>query len=149
MELDLTTTYPRSTHERLLGVAMLPRTIDKGKAAAGGKLGEYHYNCPMDQAVFAFLGIDHEALLAVIKDAKSDAEIEAYVKPIIEKKTPAEREAWSTEFVTKAPGNPESQGYFNELRSAVAPDRTDVIAWADLLDLDEKRSVPKRNPVSA
>jgi hypothetical protein len=26
----------------------------------------------------------------------------------------------------------------------VAPDRTDVTSWADLLDLDEKRPVPQR-----
>jgi hypothetical protein len=33
---------------------------------------------------------------------------------------------------------------FNELRAKVAPDRTDVTTWPDLLDLDEHRSVPKR-----
>jgi hypothetical protein len=149
MELDLTTSYPRSVHDRLFGVAMLPRAIDKGKGAAGGKLGEYNYNCPMDQAVFGFLGIDKDALLDVIKGAKSDAEIEAYLKPIVEKKAPAELEEWSNAFVTRTPDNPESQAYFNELRSAVAPDRTDVTAWADVLDLDEKRNVPKRTPVNA
>lgn len=149
MELDLTKTYPRSVHETLFGVAMLPRSIDKGKGAAGGKLGEYSYNCPMDQAVFGFLGIDHDALLDVIKNAKTDAEIEAYLKPIVEKKTPAELKAWSEEFVARTPSNPESQSYFDELRNSVAPDRTDVTAWADLLDLDEKRSVPKRTPVNA
>jgi hypothetical protein len=30
------------------------------------------------------------------------------------------------------------------MRNAVAPDRTDVTAWPDLLDLDEKREVPRR-----
>jgi hypothetical protein len=30
------------------------------------------------------------------------------------------------------------------MRGEVAPDRTDVTAWADLLDLDEKRAVPHR-----
>ena len=149
MELDLTKTYPRSVHEKIFGVVQIARTIDKAKGAAGGTLGEYDYNCPMDQHVFSFLGIDHEAFLDVVKHAKSDAVIEAYVKPFVDKKTPAEIEAWNQEWITQKPGNEQSQAYFNQLRDQVAPERTDVTAWADLLDLDEKRSVPKRETANA
>jgi hypothetical protein len=38
----------------------------------------------------------------------------------------------------------DGEKYFLELRGQIAPDRTDVTAWADLLDLDEKRNVPQR-----
>jgi hypothetical protein len=145
--VDLTKTYPRSVHEKLFGIVQLQRTIDKGKALALGNVGEYHYNCSMDQAVFAFLGIDHEELLSVIKNAKSDAEIEAYVKPFIDKKTPAEVERWNREWVTRKPEG-ESLEYFLNLREQIAPDRTDVTNWPDLLDLDEKRTVPKREAVT-
>ena len=143
MSLDLTTSYPRSVHDKLFGVVQIARTIDKGKAVAHGNVGEYHYNCPMDQAVFAFLGIDHEALLNVIKNAKTDAETEAYVKSFVDKKSPEEIERWNQEWVTRTPQG-ESLEYFLQLRNSVAPDRTDVTSWADLLDLDEKRSVPVR-----
>jgi hypothetical protein len=146
--MDLTTSYPRSVHEKLFGLVQIARTIDKAKGAASGKLGEYHYNCSMDQAVFAFLGIDHEALLDVVKSAKSDSEIESYVKTFVDKKTPQEIESWDREYVTRKPVG-ESLTYFLELRSAIAPDRTDVTSWPDLLDLDEKRSVPKRETVNA
>ncbi|HET9030663.1 MAG TPA: DUF5069 domain-containing protein [Candidatus Aquilonibacter sp.] len=147
MSLDLTQSYPRSVHEKLFGIVQLARTIDKGKAVAHGNVGEYHYNCPMDQAVFGFLGIDHEALLNAIKNAKSDAEIEAYVKPFIDKKSSEEIERWNHEWVTRKPQG-ESLEYFLQLRNSVAPDRTDVTSWADLLDLDEKRTVPKRETAS-
>jgi hypothetical protein len=146
--MDLTTSYPRSVHDKLFGLVQIGRTIDKGKAFAEGKNGEYHYNCPMDQAVFAFLGIDHNALLDVIKNAKSDADINAYVKAFIDKKSPQEIEAWNQEWVTHKPEG-ESLEYFVQLRNQIAPDRTDVTAWADLLDLDEKRNVPKRQAVHA
>ena len=146
--MDLTQTYPRSVHEKLLGLVQIGRTLDKGKAAAHGNVGEYHYNCSMDQAVFGFLGIDHEALLDVIKNAKDDAQIEAYVKPFIDKKSPAEVEAWNREWVTHKPEG-KSLEYFLELRNQLAPDRTDVTSWPDLLDLDEKRTVPRRETVSA
>ena len=146
--MDLTKEYPRSVHAQTDGVVQLARTIDKGKALAHGNIGEYHYNCPMDQAVFSFLGIDHEALLDVIKNAKNDSEIDAYVKPIIAKKSSEEISRWNQEWVTHKPEG-DSLKYFLELRNQVAPDRTDVTTWADLLDLDEKRPVPQRQTVNA
>jgi len=98
----------------------------------------------MDQAVFAFLGIDQAVLLDVIKNAKSDGEIDAYVAPIVAKKNPAELEAWNAAWLRQGPEKGgESEKFFLDLRSKVAPDRTDVAAWADLLDLDEGRPVLK------
>ncbi len=143
--LDLTTAYPASVKEKLHGIVQLQRTIDKGHAKVHGNIGEYHYNCPMDAAVFSFLGIGHEALLAVIDKAQNPQEIADYVKPFVEKKSPAEIAAWNEQWLRHAP-EPGSDGekYFLELRSSVAPERTDVTAWADLLDLDEKRPVPQR-----
>lgn len=142
--MDLTKSYPRSVHAKWQGVVQLGRTIDKGRAVAGGNVGEYHYNCGMDQAVFAFLGIDHERLLDAIKNAKSDADIEAFTRPYVAAKTAEEITRWNREWVTHEPDNDGSRAAFLQLRSAIAPDRTDVTAWADLLDLDEKREVPRR-----
>jgi hypothetical protein len=39
--------------------------------------------------------------------------------------------------------------HFNELRAKIAPSRTDVTSWPDLLDLDEGRTVPHRETVHA
>ena len=146
--MDLTKEFPRSVHDRVHGIVQIGRTIDKGKALAHGNVGEYHYNCPMDVAVFSFLGIDHEALLDVIKKASNDDEIYAYVKTFIDKKSPDEIERWNHEWVTHKPQG-ESLEYFLNLRNQLAPDRTDVTAWADLLDLDEKRTVPARETANA
>jgi hypothetical protein len=145
--MDLTQTYPRSVHDKLFGLVQISRTIDKGKALAHGNVGEYHYNCGMDQAVFEFLGIDHEKFLDVIKNAQSDAEIESYAKQFIVQKSPAEIERWNIEWLTHRPEG-ESLKYFLDLRDKIAPDRKDVLSWADLLDLDEKRAVPRRETVS-
>ncbi|MGD1068131.1 MAG: DUF5069 domain-containing protein [Vulcanimicrobiaceae bacterium] len=145
LKKDLTTSYPRSVRETLDGVVQLPRAIDKGIATADGTQGEYHYNCPMDKGVLGFLGIDADALLATIKSAQSEADIERFVKPYIAKKSADEIAAFNKEFLSHKP-DPGSDGekYFLELRGQVAPDRTDVTEWADLLDLDEKRPVPHR-----
>lgn len=143
--MDLTTSYPRSVKDKIAGVVMIARTTDKAKAKAHGNIGEYHYNCPMDQGVFEFLGIDHEQFLTTVTNAKSDADIEAYVKTFAGKKSAGDIETWNAQFLQHAPApGSEAEGYFHALRSEVAPDRTDVTVWADLLDLDEKRDVPRK-----
>lgn len=142
--MDLTKSYPRSVHAKWQGVVQLGRTIDKGRAEAEGNIGEYHYNCPMDQAVFSFLGIDHEKLLDVIKSAKSDADVEAFTRPYVAAKSAEEITRWNREWLTHEPDNEKSRAAFLELRNQIAPDRTDVTTWPDLLDLDEKREVPRR-----
>jgi hypothetical protein len=145
LKLDLTTGYPRSVRNELLGVVQLGRAIDKGIATANGTEGEYHYNCPMDKAVFGFLGLDQAALLDVIKKANSQDEIVAYVKPFVAKKSPAEIADFNEHFLVHSPEKgSDGEKYFFELRNQVAPHRTDVTTWPDLLDLDEKRSVPER-----
>jgi len=141
--MDLTTSYPASVKTKLHGIVQLQRTIDKGKALAAGTIGEYHYNCPMDVHIFEFLGIDHEALLAKIKDAKSDQEISDYVAPFVHAKSAAEIEAFNEDWLKHGPDpGSESEGYFKGMLKELAPERTDITSWADLLDLDEKRPVP-------
>ncbi len=99
----------------------------------------------MDKGVFEFLGLDGNALLEVIKNARSESEIEAYLKPFVAKKSPAEIEAFNEEFLGHGPERGSSgEEYFLNLRDQVAPHRTDVTTWPDLLDLDEKRDVPQR-----
>jgi Domain of unknown function (DUF5069) len=141
--VDLSKEYPRSVRAKWQGIVQLARTVDKGKAQAYGNVGEYHYNCPMDQAVFAFLGMDHERLLEVIRRAKSDTEIEAFTRPFVAAKSAEEIERWNREWLAKEPQG-ESREFFLDLRNQIAPDRTDVTTWTDLLDLDEKREVPRR-----
>ena len=141
--MDLTTSYPRSVREKHLGIVQLGRTIDKGKAKLAGKLGEYNYDCPMDKHLFEWLGFSGEALLEAIK--KGDAAADEFVRPYLAQKSQAELDQFNREWLEYGPA-PGSSGekYFLDLRSQVAPNRSDVTAWADLLDLDEKRPVPQR-----
>ncbi len=150
LKRDLTTSYPRSVREKTLGLVQLGRAIDKGIATAGGRNGEYNFDCPMDKAIFGFLGVDGTALLDVIKGANSEAEIENYLRPYVEAKTPAQIDEFNRDFLRYGP-QPGTDGekYFLDMRNELAPDRTDVTVWADLLDLDEKRTVPRRVPVGA
>jgi hypothetical protein len=145
--VDLTREYPRSVRAKWQGVVQLGRAIDKGKAVAHGNVGEYNYDCPMDDAVFGFLDIDGKALLEVIRTAKGDADIESYTRPFVAAKSAEEIARWNREWLDHQPEG-ESLEFFLNLRAKIAPDRTDVMTWTDLLDLDEKRDVPRRTPTT-
>ncbi len=143
--MDLTTSYPRSVREKHLGLVQVARTIDKGKASLEGKIGEYHYDCPMDKHLFEFLGLNADTVLDAIK--KGDAAADEIFKNAIAKKSAADIEKFNREWLDYGPAaGSDGEKYFLELRGQVAPDRTDVTSWADLLDLDEKRPVPSRVP---
>ena len=143
--MDLTKTYPASVREEMHGIVQLKRTIDKGKAVAAGTAGEYNYDCPMDKHLFDFLGIDGTELLDIVKSANDDAEISDFVAPYVHAKSDEEVAAFNRDWLKHKPeAGSGAEGYFLTLRGEVAPDRTDVTTWADLLDLDEKRSVPHR-----
>jgi hypothetical protein len=144
--MDLTKTTPRSAHETFVGIVQLARTTDKAKALTHGNIGEYHYDSPMDKGVLAFLGITGPEYLTAVKNAKSDAEIEAFVKPFVSKKSSQEIALFNKQCMTTLP-NGESLVQFNQLRARIAPDRTDVTTWPDLLDLEEGRAIPRRETV--
>jgi|SRR5580692_836354 hypothetical protein len=128
--MDLTKNAPRSVKETMLGIVQLARTPDKAKAVVDGQVGEYHYDCPMDRALFDFLAMDPKEFLDAVRAAENDSEIEAYAK------------------LSTVPTR-ESLMHFNELRAKIAPSRTDVTSWPDLLDLDEGRTVSHRGAVRA
>ncbi|HEV3092589.1 MAG TPA: DUF5069 domain-containing protein [Candidatus Cybelea sp.] len=140
---DLTKTTPRSSSELMLGVVQLARATDKAKASTHGTIGEYKYDCPMDRSLFDYLGMDAKKYLEVVNNAKSDYEIESYAKTFLATKDPRNIEAFNKKFLSTVPTG-ESLKHFEELRSKIAPNRTDVVSWADLLDLEEGRPVPQR-----
>lgn len=146
--MDLTKTTPRSVSATMLGIVQLARTTDKAKAVAHGTIGEYKYDCPMDQGLFEYLGMDSKAFLNIVKDAKNDSEIEAYAKTFVAKKDPRSIEAFNKKWLSAVPTG-ESLKHFHELRTKIASSRTDVVSWSDLLDLEEGRTVPQRETVYA
>lgn len=146
--MDLTKTAPRSVSETMLGIVQLARTTDKAKAVAHGLVGEYEYDSPMDQGLFEYLGMDPKAYLGIVKDAKDDSEIEAYANTYVSRKDSRSVEAFNKKWLTAVPTG-ESLKHFQDLRTKVAPNRTDVTSWSDLLDLEEGRPVPHRKMVTA
>ena len=135
---DLTKQPPRSPRVRLGGYVLLPRMLDKGRASLAGKNGEYNYACPLDQRFLEFTGVDAKALKKQLAVGKSDGEILKWISTNAKHKpTAPEIEAWSAWQERRAPDNPDSRAFFNDLHSQSAPKRTDIANWFDLLDVDD------------
>jgi len=147
--MDLRTSAPRSAKDKLAGLVSLKRVIDKAKARNDDQLGEYDYDCPHDKPLFEFLGTDGHTFAAKVKELGSDDAIAQWVqREFLSKKSAADIEAFNNDRMRwhPEPGTP-SEKYFKDLREKVAPGRPDVVTWFDLLDLDEKRTVPEPTAV--
>jgi hypothetical protein len=129
---------PRSPRSRLGGFAHLPRLIDKARAAVSGTLGDYHYNCPIDQRFFAFSGIDADAFLAEVKAGKGDGQLLAYVTAHLNPaRADSQIASWSHWFEQLVPSDPDTRAFFNDVHRKNAPHRTDIATWFDWLELDD------------
>src|SRR4029077_910288 len=73
--MDLTKSFPRSPRERLAGISMLARTVDKARAKAAGTLGQYLFDCSMDRRLFEAMRTDGNEFLEVVAGAEDDAAI--------------------------------------------------------------------------
>ncbi len=136
---DLTQRPPRSVRCRLGGLALLPRMLDKGRAKIMGKNGEYHFDCPLDQHILNFLGIDAKKLLAELKKGKGDGDILEWINANGKnKRSPWEIQQWS-DFQDRrtADSDAETLSFFAGYVGKLTSTREDIRTWADVLDLDD------------
>lgn len=133
---------------KLEGYVHLARMIDKCRAVLAGTEGEYIYPCPMDDRLMEFAGITADQFTAAVKADPTDEAVADWFRKTAKPHKPAELDEWNDMMLKRGPNAPEKQEYFNKLRDAVDPSRTDLTAWADLQDLEEGRHVPRQEPVS-
>lgn len=139
--LDLTKQAPRSPRVRLGGYAILPRMIDKGRAVLAGTNGEYNYACGLDEQFLQFTGVNAAAFKKQLAAGKGDGDLLKWINANAKfKHSAAAIDAWSTWQEHRAPDNPDGRAYLNEVHQKVAPKRTDIVSWFDLLDVDDYAS---------
>jgi hypothetical protein len=129
---------------RLEGYVHLARMIDKCRAVLAGTEGEYIYPCPMDFRLMEFAGITAEQFTVTVKANPTDEGVAQWFRKAAKTHTQAELDEWNEMMLRRGPSTPQKQEYFNKLRDAADPSRTDLTAWADLQDLEEGRTVPRR-----
>jgi hypothetical protein len=136
---DLRQRPPRSPRSRLGGYVLLPRMLDKGRATLAGTNGEYHYNCPLDQRLVSFVGIDPKKLLAELRKGKGDGEILEWIEANAKHKHGAwEIQQWSDYMDRRGPdSDAETMKFFGDYIAKFSKTREDIKTWADLLEVDD------------
>lgn len=139
--MDLTKNYPRSPRETLMGIPMLPRMIDKARAALSDTLGEYVFGekSPFDMTVLQYLGLSPGEFLEGVRESPDDAAMSRWLDGHARKTTPAQAKEFSEIFLNDGDDDAD-RARFRE-RRAKLPDRVQsrVKGWADLLDVAEGR----------
>jgi len=145
IDRDLTKQAPHSPRERLAGFAIASRTIDKCRASLAGKLGEYHYDCPLDNMLFSFKGINGVQFKTAVQAAKNYEDVGAWLQTNGTTKTEAEIKTWSDEVEAGSPmKNPEKRTYFIENchKLRLNPETNTTFDW---LEADDRASFSRKS----
>jgi hypothetical protein len=140
IDRDLTKQAPHSPRERTGGFAIADRVTDKCRASIAGTLGDYHYDCPLDNVLFSFKGITGAQFKTAVQAAKNYQDIGTWLQANGTKKTPAEIKAWSDEMETGSMmNNPEKRAFFTEecKKLGLDPEKTSTFDW---LEADDRAS---------
>ena len=134
---DLTKEPPRSPRVRIGGYAILARTYDKCCALLAGNIGEYHFDCPLDNMLFGFKRVKGDDFKAQIEQGASDQEIVEWLNQSGEKKTPEEIKRWAEEVEASSLYNhPEKREFFSEevKKLRLDPAETTTFEWLEVDD---------------
>jgi hypothetical protein len=140
---DLTQEAPRSARTRIGGYAILGRTIDKCRALLWSNIGDYHFDCPLDNMLFGFKGVAAEDFKKQVESGAGDEAMVKWLNDNGTPKTPDEVKQWSDGVEAANPfENPERRDWFVEQTKPLGldPAKTTLFDW---LDADDKASYAK------
>jgi hypothetical protein len=143
INLDLSEQAPHSPRDRVGGFAIACRAVDKGRASLAGTLGEYHYDCPLDNQLFSFKGITGDQFKAAVKAAKNYDEVGIWLLAHGTARTAPEIEDWSDDQEGDSlMNNPEKRACFIEdcHRLGLDPNKTTTFDWLEADDRFSFRS---------
>ena len=118
---------------------MLARTIDKARACLAGTLGEYIYDCPMDRQLFATLGLNADEFLRIVRRSPDDVAVVAWLRGTSALPQDERAAAHNDAIDRWAPESEASWTRFEAQREKLAPGRSDITTWTDLIDVEEGR----------
>jgi hypothetical protein len=137
---DLTKHAPRSPRTRLGGYSILARCLDKGRASLAGSVGDYHFDCPLDNVLFSFKAVTGNEIRKLLTEGNSDDEIVQWLDAHGVPKSAEEVTEWSTGFESSTPyTNPEKKEWFcGECKSlGLNPEKATL---CDMLEEDDRQS---------
>lgn len=140
---DLNKQAPHSPRVRLAGFAIASRTIDKCRASVTGTLGQYHYDCPLDNSLFTFKGITADQFKKAVQAAKDYDEMGNWLHATGNPTTEHEIKTWSDEMeASSLMKDPNKRDYFIENchKLGLNPQTNSTFDW---LEADDRESFRK------
>ncbi len=138
---DLTTDFPRSPREMLGGYIIAARTLDKCRAALAGTLGEYHYDCPLDNVFFDFTGISGDNFKHFVATGATDGEVETWIGENARKQDRQDIIRWNNKYrdMRRSEMPMELQEFLEGYIPEFIPANKPVYVWFDVYDIEEQR----------
>jgi hypothetical protein len=137
---DLTKQAPHSPRERIKGYVIVARAVDKCRASLTGKLGEYHYDCPLDNVLFSFKGVTAKQFTRAVTTVSDYEKIIDWLQMNGTPKTAEQVKAWSDGVeASSLYGDPEKRTYFVENceKLGINPETSTTFDW---LEADDRAS---------
>ena len=146
---DLTKEPPRPPSQRLGGFTILARTIDKCRAHLAGTIGDYHFDCPLDNVLFGFKGIKGDNFKAFVATGATDEEIVRWVHENGHRKTESEINKFAGDTI-KAEWPPDKHDYRDEIIRSADPSRLGKLKGIfEVLELDDRVTYEKNKKPAA
>jgi hypothetical protein len=138
---DLTKDFPRSPRSTIGGFIIAARALDKCRAKLANTIGEYHFNCPLDQMFFQFSGINPEKFEELVATGATDDEIAAYITQHSKIKDQKEIISFNNKHkdMNLSDLSPEMQVYFESYIAKYIPKNRIIYRWFDVYDIEEQR----------
>ena len=133
--------YPRSPRETLAGYVIAGRTLDKCRASVDGTLGDYHFDCPLDNFFFNFAGLTPEDFKEFVATGADDEAVAQWITENATKCEPRELIQWNNDMRGKRLSEMpiELQEFLEGYIPENLPPNRPVYVWFDVYDLEEGR----------
>jgi hypothetical protein len=141
MAKDLAQEPPRSPRETLAGYIIAARVLDKCRAFLNGTLGEYDFDCFMDNLFFGFAGIQAEAFKNFVATGASDEEVAGWIQEHSKQTEKLEIVKWNNQirYMTINQMSEHIQVFMEDYIAQNVPKHRPIYHVFDIFDLEEGR----------
>ena len=119
------------------------RTLDKCRASLNNSLGEYHFDCPVDNMFFGFTGITADEFKDVVATGASDEEVAEWVQQHAKPRERIEIIKWNNDLRYKrlSEMDDHTQEYMEDYIPQFVPKHLQhhIDYFFDIYDAEEKR----------
>jgi len=125
------------------GYVLAKRAVDKCRASLAGTVGEYHFDCPLDNMFLGFAGLKGDDLKAFVATGADDAAVSKWIEEHATQRPRIEIIKWNNDLRYKRISElPDGMQEFMEdyIPANVPPELIPHVDYFfDIFDAEEKR----------